>query len=263
MKIGVAQYNIVWENKTENMRRCEDFFAEAAECGCDLLVFPELSLIGFTMNTTLAEQSAYGDTSVFFSDCCKKYGVSAVFGYAEKCEDKHWNKLALCDKNGIITAEYAKLHPFRNGGEIYCCGDSCVIADIGGAKLGLSICYDLRFPEVYQQLSKTAEIIVVSANWAEARRMHWITLLKARAIENQCFVVGCNMVGEAGGISYSGDSMIVAPDGEVIACAGQGKEQLMCCEIDIGIIQSLRESFPLKHDRRNEIYRNFMNKVGI
>ncbi len=257
MKIGIAQLDILWEKKLHNIKKCEDFFREASVSACDLLVFPELTLIGFSMDTSLAERFEESESISCFSKLCRRYSVDCVFGLSETDGGRFYNSLIHIDKHGEVTSKYRKMHPFSYGKEIYDAGDSCSSFNLSGNQIGLSICYDLRFPELYQQLSKHCRCIIVSANWPEKRAEHWITLLKARAIENQCFVLGCNCVGDQQGMAYSGDSIVVSPDGEVVARAEKYKEQLLCCDIDLSDADSIRRGFPLKTDRRINIYRNF------
>ncbi len=257
MKIGVVQLDILWEDKSQNMKKCETFFKEASVSGCDLLIFPELTLIGFTMNTSLAESFESSESVAAFRDYCHRYSVDCIFGYSEKADDDFYNVLLHINKSGEVSSRYRKMHPFLHGGEIYTAGDDFCVCKAAGEDIGLSICYDLRFPELYQQLSKKSKCIVVSANWPESRREHWIALLKARAIENQCFIIGCNRVGKHEEMTYSGDSMVISPDGMVLAAAKDSAENLLCCDIDISEADNLRCSFLLKNDRRNNIYRNF------
>lgn len=257
MKTAIAQFDIIWENKRENMKRCESFFEKASVSGCDLLVFPELTLTGFTANRSLCEDNLSGESIDFFTNCCRSYSIACVFGYGRHSADDYYNELLCSDRKGTIIAEYKKMHPFTYGGEIYSAGNDWIAFDFGGEYIGLSICYDLRFPELYQQLSKKCKCIIVSANWPEARKEHWIALLRARAVENQCYIIGCNRVGVSDGLVYSGDSMIVDPNGAVIASAESNKEQLLCCDIDLDIAQKLRSDFPVKKDRRTDLYRNF------
>ncbi len=255
MRVCLAQYDIAWEDKRANMSRCRGFFAEAAELGAKLLIFPELSLTGFSMNPSLAEEQD-GMTTRFFSGLSLQYGIGCVFGYAERCGDKLYNRLVCADKQGRVTALYAKMHPFSCGGEVFSGGSEPVTFTLGGMRLGLTVCYDLRFPELYQQLSKSCDAVIVSANWNGSRREHWLTLLRARAIENQCYILGCNIIGHADGIDYSGDSVIYAPDGAKLAFASS-EAGLLTADIDSGSVQRLRSEFPLKNDRKIEIYRNF------
>lgn len=257
MKVALAQIDIIWENKSENIRKCEEFFKEASVSECDLLVFPELTLTGFSMNLSLCEDVHNSESLAFFQNCCRDHAIGCVFGYGEKSDDNYYNELVYIDRKGTVIEKYRKLHPFTYGGEIYSAGNDVASFDFDGNDIGLSICYDLRFPEVYQQLSKKCGCIIVAANWPEARREHWITLLRARAIENQCYVIGCNRVGVTDNIAYSGDSTIIDPNGAIVVSAESNKEQLLCCEIDLNIAKKLRSDFPVKKDRRTDLYRNF------
>lgn len=256
MKVCIAQYDIAWEDKNANMSRCRRFFEEASGLGGELVVFPEMSLTGFSMNSSLAEPPD-GESCTFFSGLSRQYGIPCVFGYAERDGDKLYNRLAFADRNGVISARYTKLHPFSIGGEgCFTAGGEPVSFELGGMAIGLTICYDLRFPELYQQLSKRCGAVIVSANFPASRREHWLTLLRARAIENQCYILGCNRTGFGGGIEYSGDSAVFSPEGELI-CTAESAEALLTADIDNAAVYRLRESFPLKNDRRIEIYRNF------
>ncbi len=257
MRVCLAQYDIVWESKKENMSVCERFFSKAAEKSADLIVFPELSLTGFTMNTALAENKD-GSTVRFFTECAERYGVSCVFGYAEKTDKGIFNRLAYADTFGRILSRYSKIHPFSYGGEdrFYSAGDTVSSFICKDMEIGMSICYDLRFPELYQRLSEKCGCIVVSANWPESRREHWLTLLKARAIENQCYILGCNRIGNGGEVSYSGDSVVFVPDGSEIVRSGSD-EELIFADISSEEVSSIRNSFPLKNDRRLDIYKLF------
>lgn len=257
MKVCVCQPDIVWEDKSANMRICERMICAAAHHHTELVVFPELTLTGFSMDSSLAESND-GVTVTFFKEMSRKYGVSCIFGYARKDCGAVYNDLAVVS-GGVVKAEYSKLHPFSYGGEskVFTAGDREVIYQISeDMRLGLTICYDLRFPEIYQELSKTCECIVVSANWPAARRKQWITLLKARAIENQCYIIGCNRCGSGGGLDYSGDSIVVAPDGECVPFT-EIYDGCFCTEINVLEVIGARATFPLKQDRRIDLYRKY------
>ena len=257
MKIGVVQLDILWENKSQNMKKCEEFFNEASALDCDLLVFPELTLIGFTMDTALAESFSDSESIACFAKYCHQYSIDCVFGLSEKADGKFYNTLVHINKCGELTSKYRKMHPFSFGEEVYEAGDTCCSFTLMGENIGLSICYDLRFPELFQQLSKDCKCIIVSANWPAKRSEHWRSLLQARAIENQCYMIGCNCVGTQKSISYSGNSIVVSPDGDIIASAESSREQFICSTIDLSEAEDLRKSFPVKYDRRTDIYRNF------
>ncbi|MBP1544755.1 MAG: hypothetical protein J6A16_11730 [Oscillospiraceae bacterium] len=166
------------------------------------------------------------------------------------------NRLAYADKQGQIQARYSKMHPFTYGGEIFAKGSSPVCFCIDDMYIGLTICYDLRFPELYQELSKSCGCIIVSASWPKSRREHWLTLLRARAIENQCYIIGCNRTGNGDGIEYCGDSVVFSPDGLLVA-DGADRCGIVLCEISGQTVSEIRKAFPLKQDRRPVMYKNF------
>ena len=255
MRVCVAQPDMAWEDKKANMILCRRLM-EQAEGKCELIVFPELTLTGFSMNADIAEEPD-GDTAEFFCGLSREFSCCVIFGMAVKSGGKTYNRLCCADK-GIITAYYDKIHPFSYGGEcaVYSAGSKAVEVDICGTRTGFTICYDLRFPELYQKLSRTCGCIVCIASWPETRREHWLTLLKARAIENQCYIIGCNRTGTGGGLSYSGDSAVFSPLGTLVAGAGADSE-LLFAEIETEAAFAARSSFPVKNDRREDIYKEF------
>lgn len=143
---------------------------------------------------------------------------------------------------------------------MYSGGARIVTAKVCGMTVGLSVCYDLRFPEIYQAMSEECQLILVIANWPDSRAYHWNTLLKARSIENQCYIAGCNRCGSGGGLKYSGGSIVCSPTGEVISAAEPYKEQLIYADISKKEVSSTRKGFPLKNDRRQDLYRDFYAK---
>ncbi|MCI5668619.1 MAG: carbon-nitrogen family hydrolase [Oscillospiraceae bacterium] len=260
MKICAAQTDIIWENKQENMRRSREIIETAAGQGAHLVVFPELSLTGFTMNPELAEPPD-GRTVQFFTEVSREFGIAAAFGFACRHDGVITNRLCIADR-GEITAKYDKIHPFSYGGEceVYTGGSKLAIAEVFGESVGLSVCYDLRFPEVFQALSEECSVILTIANWPDKRSEHWTALLKARAIENQCYIVGCNRCGNGGGLSYSGDSAVYSPSGELICAAAPYKEELIYADISREECSIVQNSFPLKKDRRYDLYRKFYER---
>ena len=260
MKLCLVQSDIVWENKQANMSRCRASMEQAGEQGAQLVVFPELSLTGFTMNPALAEPED-GGTAEFFVETTRELGIAAGFGFACVHDGVITNRFCIADR-GVITAEYDKLHPFSYGGEcgVYSPGNRLVTAEVCGETVGLTVCYDLRFPEVYQALSESCSAILVIANWPDKRSEHWKTLLKARSIENQCYIAGCNRCGNGGGLNYSGDSAVFSPAGELICAAEAYKEQMIFADVRREVCASVQGSFPVKQDRRRDLYRDFYAK---
>ena len=149
------------------------------------------------------------------------------------------------------THRYAKIHPFTYGREHehYSAGDEFLTVDIEGTRCSFFVCYDLRFADEFWALAPQTDCYVVPANWPASRREHWMALLRARAIENQAYVVGVNRVGEGGRLHYSGDSLIVDPFGEIVAEAAD-TETIITADVDPGRVRAVRSEYPFLQDRR-------------
>jgi omega-amidase len=255
MKIALIQLDIAWEDKRENYARAEKFFKRAAREACDIIVFPEMFDTGFSMNISALADHGRGETSVVLSGLAKKYGLNIIAGFAEKLSGmkKAKNLAVVFDRNGSVIAKYAKMHPFSFAGEdrFFSKGNTRVIFPIEGISASVFICYDLRFPEIFRDLAKEIQMIFVLANWPVSRKDHWETLLKARAIENQCFVIGVNRTGRDGnGIRYPGSSHVFDPLGKDI-CSGSAREQFVVCDIDTRTVFKVRSRFPFLDDIRS------------
>lgn len=257
MRIGLAQMDIIWQDKKQNKEKCLEFIKKADFHGIDLLLFPEMTLTGFSMDTNDLGEGDYlhSPTVEWFRDNACAFNMNIGFGYIEKTEGKGLNNFCIVSSQGKVLSSYSKIHPFSFGEEskFYVGGEDFCITEINDICIGSTVCYDLRFPELYQILSKKAQIIAVIANWPKQRRDAWTTLLKARAIENQCYIAGVNKVGNWGKTAYSGDSMIISPLGEIL-CSSTEKEELIFADIHKSKVSELRNSFKVKQDRREELY---------
>ncbi len=256
MKIAIGQINMGFEEKEKAMELCSRLLAEAGKKGTDLVVFPEMTLTGFTMHPVRYGEAGENSESIaFFRKEAKKNGVCICFGLPIHANGISTNHCIVIDASGEILADYAKIHPFSYGAESkhYIGGDEMCFCEVKDVPLTPFICYDLRFPEIFQIASARSLLITVIANWPISRREHWMTLLKARAIETQCFLIGVNRSGEGGGLSYCGDSMVVSPTGEVLAHVVDGNG-LTYVDIDPNEALRARESFPVKADRKPELY---------
>lgn len=259
MRIALGQTNIIWENKKANMEKCIDIIKNASKEKSDIIIFPEMSLTGFTMNTdTMAEIFENSETIKFFSETAKKYNIHIGFGVSIKYNDKALNKFIVCDNTGKIICNYSKMHPFSYGIEkkYYIGGESIESFTVNGIKCSPTICYDLRFPELYQICSKESIIIFTIANWPIERIEHWDLLLKSRALENQCFIVGVNRTGKDITLTYNGHSNIINPLGKALLKTEE-KECIMIYDIDPQEAIDYRNSFKLKSDRREDIYKKY------
>jgi omega-amidase len=265
MRLALISLNIEWENKQKNKLKVLDICKSFCKKNVDLVIFPEMSLTGFSMNTSnLAEDEDKSDTIGFFVNLAKEYSINIAFGIILKSNNKATNNLIVINRQGIVSGNYAKIHPFSYSGEdnFFEKGNEAVICNIDGIKCGLSICYDLRFPELFQQLSSGAELIINIANWPKKRVEHWLTLLRARAIENQVFFIGVNRIGIDGNdFEYEKSSVVFSPEGNVTKSIQYGDE-VDIVDINIDEVKQYRLSFPMKKDRRVNLYREFYETEG-
>jgi omega-amidase len=196
-------------------------------------------------------------TKSVVSAFCRKYGVMVVAGsIAEKRSEGVTNTIHVFDRSGREIGEYSKIHLFRLMNEHLhlVAGEREGRFDLDGMPAAAMICYDIRFPELARKLALGgAKILFVPAEWPHPRLHHWRTLLQARAIENQMFVVSCNTVGLSGGTSFFGHSMVIDPWGEVMAEAGE-EETILRAEIDLSLVDDVRGRIPVFDDRRPNLY---------
>ena len=250
LKIGLVQYSPVWEDKVANQKKISELINE--KNNFDLFILPEMSLTGFTMQAKNLAEDFSGETTQFFSSLSKIKKSFLMFGFIEKGKNRIFNTLVHLNKQGKIISTYRKIHPFSyaNEDKYFGKGKNPVITKVKGLKFGLSICYDLRFPELYRFYAKEkVDCIVDIANWPEVRIEHWRTLLKARAIENQCYVIGVNRVGDDPKLHYNGFSSVFDPLGKEIA-AVENEEKLLEVEIDKSYIDEVRKKLPFLNDIR-------------
>jgi predicted amidohydrolase len=249
MKIGLIQYSPIWEDKHANKAKIENLLSDLNE-DLSLLIFPELTLTGFTMHSDKFAESIEGESYNYFKTISKKFKVHILAGMIEQEEDNRFNTLFHISPNGELITKYRKIHPFSYSreNEFYQRGKQPVITEIENFKVGLSICYDLRFPELYRFYGKEKVDMMVSiANWPIARIEHWRVLLRARSIENQCYMVGVNRVGNDPKLSYNGYSSVFDPMGnEIVSITDQ--EVLISAELQKDKIIEVRKTFPFLED---------------
>ena len=262
MKVALVSLNQSWENKAENKQKVGETLALIAEhcTNTDLVVYPEMTLTGFTMESQkVKEDELSSETITFFKEQAKKYKVSIAFGVVLSKGEKATNNLVVVSEQGVL-ATYAKIHPFSYAGEndYYQAGDELKKVTIGRATIGLTICYDLRFPELYQAYSKDCSVILNIANWPERRVPHWWALIKARAIENQVFMVGVNRIGKDGKrLLYVTSSHIVSPYGEMLKGTSLS-EEVTLYELNLEEVTQYRAEFPVKNDRKITLYKEIL-----
>ena len=248
MKISVIQPDIVWENKSLNFQNLFSLITPLYN-KTDIVILPEMFNTGFSMNPTNLSEPPDGETFEWMRCIAEKGNFGLCGSYTVKENLNFFNRWVFVSPEKAVW-HYDKRHLFSMGGEdkLFTAGRSKLIFSFRGVKISPYICYDLRFP-VWSRNTEGSDLIIYSANWPETRRNVWTTLLKARAIENQCFVAGSNRIGIDGeGIRYCGDSMIINPRGEIISSAEDNGECLVSSEISITELNSFRKKFPVKKD---------------
>lgn len=248
MKIGLIELNTEWESKQSNYERVEPLIDLAAGHECDLIVLPEMFNTGFSMNIDIIGEEIDGSAHRFLSEAARRKEINIIAGFPVKAQGdkKGRNIAAVYDREGERIAEYAKIHLFTPLKEhlFYHPGSDTVLFNIDGIHSSVFICFDLRFPEIFRRVSRYVQMIFVLANWPSSREDHWRTLLKARAIENQCFIIGVNRKGiDGNNIHYSGGSRIFNPFGEEIPLK-LGTDELLIGTIDPQEVANTRSRYP-------------------
>ena len=249
MKVCLAQTRIIWEEKEENLNSAETYIIDAKKNNVDVILFPEMSFTGFSMNAPkTGEENRY--TFDRISKLAKEKEIIVGFGWVRKKGDICENVYSIVDERGQLISEYAKIHPFSYSGEdqYFVGGDKIVIYRIKNIPFSTFICYDLRFPEIFRTVSESVHMIILPACWPSKRSEHWKTLLRARAIENQVYIFAVNCQGDIGELYYSGDSCIINPNGEILHCLSDKRGAIICNVEDD--VDQFRNSFPVLKDKK-------------
>jgi len=264
MKIALSLMNQVWEDKPANRILCDELAEKSLLHSVDLLIFPEMTLTGFTLATkTIAEEIKSSESLGYFTDLAVSKKMGVVAGLVLKEDEIYRNCAVAFNREGDQLACYAKVHLFSFSGEdrFVSGGSSLSVFEYDGLRFGLTICFDLRFPVLWHVLSETCDCIINIANWPSKRVDHWQVLLQARAIENQVFVVGVNRVGIDGNqLEYEDSSIAFAPDGTRVDVQYIDRG-LKIIEIEKKSLVRNQEEFPFRNDRKNFLYTKFLNDL--
>lgn len=247
MRIAIVQNDIRKDDTAYNLGHIADMISTVENV--DLILMPEMFHCGFSESSAKNAQKNGGEVLLWMKKIAREKN-SYIGGTASvrDSEGVH-NRFYIVSSHGDVVF-YDKRHLFSMGmeQESYDAGKERVIVNIGSVRVLLLVCYDLRFP-VWSRNRNDYDIAIYSANWPKPRRDVWLTLLKARAIENQAYVVGVNRVGETDGVYYSGDSIVYGARGEVVSRANEdGQEQVMVVEMNIDAMRSFREKFKVLND---------------
>lgn len=259
MKVTCLQMDMKLGCPDENFAKAERMIREAMAEQPDVLVLPETWNTGFFPKEDLAALSDRDGQRVKaeIGALAKAYHVNIVAGSVSNLRDgKVYNTAMVFDRNGCCIASYDKTHLFTPMGEdhYFTPGDHLCRFTLDGAQCGIIICYDVRFPELTRSLTVPGlDVLFVVSQWPLVRAFHLRTLITARAIENQMFVVCCNSCGTAGETVYGGNSAVIDPWGELLASAGEGEQRLSAhCEFEK--LTQIRNTIPVFRDRRPALY---------
>jgi len=255
IQAAAIQFNVRQGDVDTNLAHVRGALRRAAARGANLAVLPEMWSSGFaykTLNELALRTAGIVEELLALS---RELKLVIVGSMPEPNGDKVFNTIFLAD-NGALAGVYRKIHLFSLLGEdrAFSGGDRWLLADTSIGKIGVIICYDLRFPELSRRLAvEGAQIICIPAQWPKPREEHWRTLIRARAIENQLFVVACNACGPIGKLDFFGMSMVVDPKGVVLAEAGEGEGEIIAA-LDMQAMAEWRAQIPCFNDRRPELY---------
>jgi predicted amidohydrolase len=257
LTISLAQMDIALGQPQVNLAKVQELTAEAKRLGSDVVLFPELWSTGYDLEN--AEQHATSLNEGLFAELAALARENAIHicGSLLSVQDgRYHNTAPLFSPAGKRLGHYSKIHLFRpmEEAKYLAAGQAAPVFDLPWGKSAIAICYDLRFPELFRSYALAgAKIVFLLAAWPYPRLEHWRTLLQARAIENQLFIVACNRVGESKGERFFGHSAIYDPWGKLVIAAGDG-EALLTASVDMALVEEVRQTITVFADRRPELY---------
>ncbi|MEE2025526.1 amidohydrolase [Alkalimonas mucilaginosa] len=242
VKVAAVQCRLHWQDPKANRQQLAGQIA--ALSGQDLIVLPEMFTTGFSMDSAAVAEPAGGESLNWLKQQAALSGAALCGSVAVTEQGRYYNRLYFVTPEGQYF-QYDKKHLFRMAGEhdAYQAGTDRVIVPWRGLRFCLQICYDLRFP-VFSRNRNDYDVLIYVANWPAPRRLAWRTLLAARAIENQCYVIGCNRIGSDGnGVEYSGDSLLLDYLGQSLV-DGADRAAVLAAELDGAALQQFKDKFP-------------------
>ncbi|PYI48797.1 MAG: hypothetical protein DMF10_03230 [Verrucomicrobia bacterium] len=262
MKIAVAQISCSLGDPEANLLKVRDFSRRAKDVGgAELIVFPEMTDTGYSMPVIRKRASDWANGFVpGVQEIARKISIAIVSGVSERDGSSIYNSQVFVDSQGNIAAKYRKTHLYAvapvEEQTCFAPGDSFVGFDLGGLLFGFSICYDLRFPEMYRKLAVEQKVgaFLISSAWPFPRDEHFRILAVARAIENQSYVIASNRVGKDDDLWFCGGSAIIDPRGVVIAAASADREELIQADLSEEIVRSVRQRVKSLAHRRPDLY---------
>ena len=262
MKIAVAQISCSLGDPEANLIKVRDFSRRAKEeAGAEVVVFPEMTDTGYAMPVIREHASEWTNGLVpGVQEIAKRISIAIVSGVSERNGSSIYNSQVFVDSQGKIAAKYRKTHLYAvapvEEQTCFAPGDAFASFALGDLRFGFSICYDLRFPEMYRKLAGEQKVgaFVISSAWPFPRDEHFRVLAIARAIENQSYVIASNRVGKDGDLWFCGSSAIIDPRGVVIAAASADREELIEADLSEDLVRSVRNRVKSFAHRRRDLY---------
>ncbi len=269
MKVAAAQIACVPGAVATNLREIGQFAERAKEAGAELVVFPEMADTGYVMPVIQEAAQPWSKGAVpALREMARRLSLAIVCGVSQREGTAIYNAQVVIDAAGEIAGCYRKTHLFRCGAldETTCFTPGAEISscDLGGFRLGLAICYDLRFPEIFRRLAteERTTVFIVSSAWPFPRVEHLRVLSQARAIENQSYLVLANRVGSDDGTSFCGHSAVIDPAGAILAAGSADRAELIVADLEQADLTSVRQRMQVFAHRREELYAAGVGKDG-
>jgi omega-amidase len=262
MKVSVAQISCSLGDPETNLSKVHDFSRRAKDAGAELIVFPEMTDTGYSMSVIQKHADHWKTGFVArLQEIANQLSIAIVIGVSERDGSSIYNSQVLIDAKGNVVAKYRKTHLYAvapvEEQNCFAPGKEFTKFSFGGLCFGFSICYDLRFPEIYRKLAteQNAGVFLISSAWPFPRDEHFRVLAQARAIENQSYVVASNRVGKDDDLWFCGSSAIIDPRGVVIAAASADREELIHADLSQELVRSVRKRVNSLGHRRKDLYR--------
>ncbi len=257
LRVSLGQMDVALGQPGENLEKVRAMTAEARRRGSELVIFPELWSTGYDLErvdeyATSVDQGVFAETAAL----AREHSLYILGSLLERSDRGYRNTAAIFSPEGRLAGQYSKVHLFKPMAEdIYLvAGEEAPLFSLPWGQSGLAICYDLRFPELFRKYALAgARVVFLVAEWPLPRVGHWLTLLQARAIENQFFVVACNRVGDSGEWSFFGHSRVFDPSGELVAAAAD-EETLLTADLDLDLVGQVRQAATTLEDRKEDVY---------
>ena len=250
--VALGEYDTGWQDPERSLSMARETAEQAQAAGAQLLVLPEMCTTGFTMEPAIFADPPGGPSTRALAALAKHCGLWIIAGLSTRRDERYFNSALAFAPDGSLVATYDKqrLFGYARETDVYSAGEAPCVIKVGGLSLGLFICFDLRFPELFREVGPDVDAFVVVANWPSARQRHWEILTQARAIENQCFVIAVNRIGEGDGLEYEGGSVILDPWGER-RDEEAGKSSLRIGKVSHDAVAKVRKKFPLASSPRD------------